>query len=271
MSSSPISALDPEARALAALHGDELYAALSRRFNLSSVEVTVGAGAAQRDFHIVKPSNADHLISEADYVHDERLPYWADLWPSARVLAGVLLNEIGEGRSLLEMGCGLGLDSIAAIAAGFKVTSTDYYEDALHVTRANAKLNLETEPSVRMVNWRDWPCDLGWYDVVIAADVLYEKEYAELVANCIAKSLHPEGTAFVADPGRLALPKFREHLPLIGLSIASIDVFPFEEGEIRQSIQIMRIRWSPDHVRTESDSGCCTGTTSDVGPTAHSA
>ncbi|WP_337172574.1 methyltransferase domain-containing protein [Gemmatimonas aurantiaca] len=237
-----ISALDPAAQALATLHGDALDAALAKRFTLAEVGITVGAEPHARTFQLIKPANADHLISEADYVHDERLPYWADLWPSARVLAGALLTEQGHGRTLLELGCGLGLDTVAAMAAGFTVTSTDYYEDALHVARSNARRNLGQEPTVRMVNWRHWPEDLGTFDVVMAADVLYEQEYATLVADCLARALRPDGVALVADPGRLALPTFRDRLPTAGLRIDHITTTPFEEGAVKQQVQIMHIR-----------------------------
>ena len=187
---------------LAGLHGELLDAALGRRWTTATESVALDTAR----WSLLKPANADHLISEADYVMDERLPYWADLWPSARVLAATLLREVGAGRRLLELGCGVGLATIAAMHAGFDVTATDYYDDALHVTRGNAARNLGREPRVQLVNWRAWPENLGTFDVVMAADVLYEKEYATLVAACIARSLAPDGVALVADPGRLALP-----------------------------------------------------------------
>ena len=194
------------------LNGAALDDALSRLFVLAEESIEVGAGDSARRFVLRKPANADHLISEADFVMDERLPYWADLWPSSRVLAGALLMHAGHGNRLLELGCGLGLDTVAAMTAGYAVTATDYYEDALHVTRMNARHNVGHEPTVRMVNWRHWPSDIGQFDVVIAADVLYEREYATLVAQCIARALAPDGEAWVADPGRLALPDFLEQL-----------------------------------------------------------
>jgi predicted nicotinamide N-methyase len=223
---------------MAALHGDALDAALGRRW-VSATEDVVVEG---QSWSLFKPANADHLISEADYVMDERLPYWADLWPSARVLAATLAREAGAGRRLLEMGCGLGLATVGAMYAGFDVLATDYYEDALHVTRSNAARNLGREPRVQLVNWREWPDDLGFFDVVIAADVLYEKEYATLVAACIARSLAPDGVAIIADPGRLALPAFREGLEDVGLKIVSTETVPYEEGAVKQQVQIMRLR-----------------------------
>jgi predicted nicotinamide N-methyase len=143
------------------------------------------------------------------------------------------------------MGCGLGLATVGAMLGGFEVTATDYYEDALHVTRGNAARNLGHEPIVRMVNWREWPTDLGVFDVVMAADVLYEKEYAILVGECMARSLAPDGVAMVADPGRLALPMFRDNLMHVGLEIFDTVTTKFEEGPVKQEIQVMRLRHRP--------------------------
>ena len=220
------------------LHGAELDAALERRFTTAFETVTVGANT----WTLLKPANADHLISEADYVMDERLPYWADLWPSARILANTVAAEDGRGRTLLEMGCGLGLPTTAAVRAGFSVIATDYYDDALHVTRGNVARNLGCEPHVRMVNWREWPVDLGQFDVVIAADVLYEEEYARLVADCLAMALKPDGVALIADPGRIALPVFHARTAEVGLVIESTTRTKYEEGAIKQEIQVMRVR-----------------------------
>jgi predicted nicotinamide N-methyase len=153
-----------------------------------------------------------------------------------------MVREHGVGRRLLEMGCGLGLATVAAMHAGFEVTATDYYDEALHVTRGNAARNLGREPVVRMVNWREWPDDLGTFDVVMAADVLYEKEYATLVSQCMARALAPGGVAIVADPGRLALPDFREGLASAGLYIERTDTTPYEAGAVKQQVQIMRLR-----------------------------
>lgn len=233
-----MSTLPPDA--LAGLHGDALDAALSRRWTTATEQVMVGG----EQWALFKPANADHLISEADYVLDERLPYWADLWPSARILAATLLREAGGGRRLLEMGCGVGLATIAAMRAGFDVTATDYYDEALHVTRGNAARNLAREPRVQLVNWREWPDDLGTFDVVMAADVLYEKEYASLVAECLARALAPDGVALVADPGRLALPAFRSRVAEVGLEIRSVETTRYEEGVVKQEVQVMRIEWT---------------------------
>ena len=212
--------------------------ALETRFVTTIVDVDV----ANEALSILKPRNSDDLISEADYVRDERLPYWADVWPSSLILARRMANDAGSGRSLLELGCGLGVVSITAMRAGFQVLASDYYEDALLFTRANAWRNLHREPHVRMIDWRALPEDLGSYDMIVAADVLYEMPYAELVADILGAALAPRGLAIIADPGRVAVERFVEACSARGLARIDRDTYPFVEGAIRQKITLFSIR-----------------------------
>ena len=220
----------------------DLPDAIARRFVIAEQVVRIG----DRDVSLVKPRNADDLISEADYVLDERLPYWADLWPSSIALATKLAQENGAGRSLLELGCGLGLVTVAAMVAGFDVLSTDYYEDALVFTAENARRAVGRAPAVRMVNWRAMPDDLGQHARVVAADVLYEKEYGPLMAEVVARALARGGLATIADPGRMAAPAFVARCEALGLEVDARREVPFEEGPIRQTIRMYDVRWESD-------------------------
>jgi len=221
----------------ALLDGDALVLALTRRFRTSIEDATIDT----RTFSILKPANSDDLIREEDFVKDERLPYWADVWPSSIILAEKLLELDGSGRTALELGCGVGLSTLAAASAGFDVLSTDYYEDALDVTRANVFRNLGTLARTRLVDWRHFPEDLGTFDLVFASDVLYEKEYAELLPILLRRLLVPGGIALIADPGRVAAPIFVEGCASSGLDILEKETRPFEAGEIKQKIDIYEV------------------------------
>src|SRR5579864_5209689 len=99
-----------------------------------------------RSFLIERPSESDRLLDEpavhAAFQRDEYMPYWADLWPAARMLAKVLLHESWPaGTQALEIGCGLGLAGIVALAMGLEVTFSDYDTCALRFAAANARLN----------------------------------------------------------------------------------------------------------------------------------
>jgi predicted nicotinamide N-methyase len=207
---------------------------LERRFVVETETVTVGAHTVE----LIRPRSAEELISEDDFARDERLPYWAALWPSAQLLAARVVEERGDGRSLLELGCGLGLVTIAAMRAGFAVLATDYYDDALRFTRANTWRALGREPETRPVDWRELPGDLGTFDRVVAADVLYERPYGELVADVLARTLAPDGLALVADPGRVAVEAFLAACGERGLEVREREERPYAAGKVRQTIRI---------------------------------
>lgn len=211
--------------------------ALDRRFVLARVSVPVAGYSVALE----TPRSADELISEIDFERDERLPYWADVWPSSTALAGVVAALDGRGKRALELGCGLGLVTIGALRAGFDVLATDYYEDALLFARRNALSATGREPRTRHADWRAFPSDLGRFDLVLASDVLYEREYATLVASAIVASLAPGGVALVADPGRVALLSFVTACEQQGCAVGIRARIPWTDGTARQTITIHEV------------------------------
>lgn len=206
------------------------------RFTVLEEPIAVG----KHTFDIIRPRNADDLISEADYVMDERLPYWADIWPASVVLGEWLLTHPSEERTL-ELGCGAGLVTTSAMKSGRSVTATDYYDDAVLFAKANAILNVGISPEVRMVDWSSFPGDLGEFDLVLASDVLYEPRYPPMVANAIDRSLAPGGVAIVADPGRVAAPLFPAELESRNLRILQKETIPYSLNTISQKIDLYHV------------------------------
>ncbi|HTK47326.1 MAG TPA: methyltransferase domain-containing protein [Gemmatimonadaceae bacterium] len=216
----------------------DLRESLTRRFRTTTRVLDV----AGRQVELLMPASAEELIDEREFERDERLPYWADLWPSARVLADeVAVMRLG-GRRVLELGCGLGVVSLAAALAGADVLATDYYEDALRFAAVNAAAATGRAIRTRMVDWTALPAKLGRFDVVLASDVLYEHRYAALVADAISHTLVRGGEAIVADPGRIAIGEFLDECDARSLA-HDADPRPFADGEIRQTITLWRVRW----------------------------
>jgi len=219
------------------LSGRRLFAALEERFDTVIEDVPVG----DRTFSILRPRKSDDLIREEDFVEDERLPYWADIWPASTILAEQIISRNGQGRRLLELGCGVGLVTTAAMASGHEVVASDYYTDALAFTRANAFQNLGKSPAARMINWRKFPEEATNFDKVIASDVLYESEYAKILPGILMRALSLHGVGLIADPGRIAAPEFLEKCEAVGLEVLGKETFPYEVGEIKQKIDIYEL------------------------------
>jgi len=235
MSISPASpVLSAEATALV----KQTLGELGAQFDMARTDVMV----AGREVRIHHPRNADDLIDEQAYVDDERLPYWADLWPSARVLAERVATMPVDGRRFLELGCGAGLVSVAAAIAGFDVTATDYYEEALRFTALNVLVNTGALIDTRIGDWRRFPHDIGRFELVVASDVLYEQPHAALIAGVLDRTMTARGSAIIADPGRVGAPRFVDECKERGMPVAILDRVPFEEGNIRQTIDLYDVR-----------------------------
>lgn len=225
-----------------------LEASLSRRFRVVETIVEI----AGREISLLHPASAEELIDERDFDRDERLPYWAELWPSARVLAEKVIAMNGSGRQLIELGCGSGLVASAAALAGFDVIATDYYDDATRFARLNVWRNAKVEARGVMVDWRHMPDELDRYEIVLASDVLYERPYGALVAAAIARVLAPSGIAIVADPGRVGREPFIEALTGQALRIRSQYDVAYVDLPIRQTITCFEVEWASDQSRASS-------------------
>lgn len=193
---------------------------LLARFEITTTDIPILGDV----FRIVHPRNAEALIDEAAFNRDERLPYWADVWPSSVALAQVIRMVNGTGQTLLELGCGAGLVTAAALRSGFTVTASDYYADALAFARLNGVANADREPDTLLLDWRTMPDAIEAFDVVAAADVLYERVIGPVVARAIAMTLKSGGRGFVADPGRVGSASFFDSLRDVGLRHMAAEV-----------------------------------------------
>ena len=90
---------------------------------------------------VLRPRDAEALLDDHAFEHEEYLPYWAELWPSGVALARRVAVRSLRGARVLELGCGLGLPSLAAALAGGRVLATDWSAEAIDATAANAKRN----------------------------------------------------------------------------------------------------------------------------------
>ena len=179
-------------------------------------EVVIGG----RTYRLRRPRSAEDLIDEREFARDERLPYWAELWPSGVVLAERIAAMDLAGRRVIELGCGLGLPSLVALERGADVLATDWYPEALALAAANARECTGREPSTMLVDWRDPPAALlvRPADLVIGADVLYEERNGIALAELLPHLVAPGGSVLIADPRRpdaASASRDKQHFPLV--------------------------------------------------------
>ncbi|MFL5869951.1 MAG: class I SAM-dependent methyltransferase [Solirubrobacterales bacterium] len=157
---------------------------------------------------MLQPSGAAELPDDHEVEWAPIAPYWSVLWRSGVALARELDEAAIAGRRVVELGCGLGVPSLAAARAGADTLATDADTEALSLLARNARLN-GVELKTANVEWTD-PDELvasAPFDLVLAADVLYERSSAAVLLALLPR-LGPE--AWIADPGRPAADAFLE-------------------------------------------------------------
>jgi len=158
---------------------------------------------AGRDLVVLRPRDSEALIDEHAFEHEEYLPYWAELWPSGQALARRVAVRALHGARTLELGCGLGLPSLAAAIAGGRVLATDWSPQAIELLRGNAERNGIALGAER-ADWSE-PAALlerAPWDLVLGADLLYEQRNADLLLPLLPRLLADTSELWLADPGR---------------------------------------------------------------------
>lgn len=195
-----------------------------RGYPLLEREVTI----ASRTYRLAAPANYDELIDApsvaARFEQDEFIPYWADLWSSAVLLAQHVaewepIPPAKSAPTVLELGCGLGLVGLVAAERGYAVTMTDFDDDALAFAAENARRNAITGMTFRRADWREMDAALQ-ADRILAADVLYETRNLAPIAEFVRRHLKAGGIALIADPLRTTAEAFDGVARHSGLSVA---------------------------------------------------
>ncbi len=166
--------------------------------------------AAGRSWNLERPCDMETLwarMDEADLGPDERLPYWAEVWPAGILLADYLAGLVAggddpAGLTCLDLGCGLGLTALAGAWLGARVLGVDYELEAVVQARANAALNRVEGAEFALMDWRRPAVRAGVFHRIWCGDILYEKRFFEPVTALFAHALAPGGRVLVGEPRR---------------------------------------------------------------------
>jgi predicted nicotinamide N-methyase len=160
------------------------------------------------ELHLLQPQEAAELPDDGAIEWAPMTPYWSVLWRSGVALARELDSVALGGLRVVELGCGLAVPSIAAARAGAAVLATDAWPEALALVAHNAQAN-DVRIETATVDWAE-PEKLvrrAPFDLVLAADVLYERASIALLLSLLPRLARE---AWLADPGRPAAGAFVE-------------------------------------------------------------
>ena len=198
-----------------------------------------------RAFLLTRPDESDRLLDHpavrAAIAPDANNPYWADLWPAARMLAKAILKQNWPpGLHALEVGCGLGLPGVTALSQGLRVTFSDYDATALHFAAQNARLNGFKDFEVLQMDWR-YPTPGLRFPIILASDLIYELRNLAPLVSLIKSCLAADGVCLLTDQDRVPTQVIREHLTNEGLLFTTQMMRAGETGGRRYKGTLYRI------------------------------
>ncbi len=212
------------------MRGEAVSAALASIAGWPARLQTEDLGGRRIELYVVadleQRLDRNRLLNDDAYVP----PYWALLWSGSRILADFVGRRGIElrGRTVIEVGCGMGLPSLVAAASGARVMAVDREGSALEFLRASAQRNgfaIEAVAgSIQEVGDRR-------FDHVLAAELLYETAEFPALAEALLRLARPGGKLWVADAARVDTRPFFECLERTGAAEISCERFEVvEEG-----------------------------------------
>ena len=201
-----------------------------------------------RPFSVLQIKDPDQLLNHLlekgpnhPDVLDERIPYWAEIWPSSLGLSNYLLEYAGDltGKKVLEIGCGLGLTGMVAASLGAEVCISDYITDALGPACQMWTLNGLAYPNFRQMDWR-YPLPELAADLVLASDVVYESRNYQPLLDALPSLMLHEAQVLLSEPQRSFSRDFFSHLPT-NLNLQKRKTLPVTWQEKSHQIDIYEI------------------------------
>lgn len=204
----------------------------------------------ERIYTVLSVTNFDELYEQLvakglqhEDVADERIPYWAELWPSAMGLATHLAKypSLVTDKTVIEIGGGLGLPALVAASSGADVTSTDYLKDAVDFARKNAAINGIGNIHFKTFDWREADGHER-FDVLLASDVAYERSQFGHLEKAFKYLVKPAGLILLSEPNRYIAEPFLENLTKTGYSLEKYS-YNVEVKGIKSNVSVYEIRF----------------------------
>jgi 2-polyprenyl-3-methyl-5-hydroxy-6-metoxy-1,4-benzoquinol methylase len=203
-------------------------------------EFTICANRATWTF--LKPAHPEillDLLTEKQFEKDRFLPYWAELWPSTEVLFEIVASmAVPKNLQICDLGCGLGAVAGYLSANGHKLYACDISPEACRYAQANI-LRYSQNALITCCDWRKSPFK-SCFDMIVAADIIYEKQCMEPVVRFLSESIRPGGSAFIADPRRAYWNIFKAEIQQAGFVIIREYTRDINAG--KTTIEVVHIR-----------------------------
>lgn len=145
------------------------------------------------------------------------------LWPASYTLARLMDEYKCESKSILEVGCGIGLSSLVLNKKNADITATDYHPESKKFLAENTKLNCDSEIEFILSNWNEDNNKLGEFDLIIGSDLLYEDTHAKLLANFINLHANQKCEMIMVSPNRGYQIEFNDEMKKFSFNLEIVE------------------------------------------------
>lgn len=120
------------------------------------------------------------------------------------------------GRRILEIGCGLALASLLIHRRDGDITASDRHPPGAAFLNENLRLNGLGPPAYQTGHWECENRSLERFDLIIASDVLYERNQPATLAGFIDRHAERKVDFIIVDPDRDSRNPFCRHMAVLG-------------------------------------------------------
>ncbi len=185
----------------------QIYNQIRQKYRLVFDRLKLG----DETIRLLKVADLEEFLEGKDpFANVAEFPFWIRLWDAAIILSYLLhgLPSANRQKKVLELGAGLGAPGLAAAAAGFAVTLSDYEPIILDFQRVSAAASHLDSVEFANLDWLN-PPDLGTFDILAGAEILFREEFFQPLLTVFRQYLKPDGEIFLAhDARRQSLGKF---------------------------------------------------------------
>lgn len=180
-----------------------LLSRIRTRYAICCEKLTIGG----REYDFTRVLDPDHVLEQFERAADQDKtsqplwqPYWAEAWESAVVLASELAQQNPSGRSVLDLGCGLGLVGTVAASLGGQVLMVDAAPPSLLFARINSWPWRENV-TVKRIDWRRDELAQS-FSLIAGSDIVYDRAEWPHLERFWRSHLNVGGSVLLAEPGR---------------------------------------------------------------------
>lgn len=179
-------------------------------------------------------ADADRAIDAGALLRERVIadpPYWALVWTGARAIAAIVSHlDFPAGLAVLDLGCGLGFAGIAAARRSAAVTFGDYLQAPIQFVRASlTRLGL-SRCEARIIDFTRLVDDGSPFDLILAADIVYDPVHYGPLAEYLDLHLAEGGTILLTESLRADASVFLDGLRARSFSDEKCALWVMEDG-----------------------------------------